>query len=206
MDLDKHEPGGELFNELTKGPDFLTRMSLCHPLSDVVNKAGVKPGNFYLNWGEEAIDLGNEVVVVIGPWRPHALLLENKEAKAESFDPESEEFKSIQQTQKKGQETVPLVGVDYLLHLPEHNETAVFFFNKTAVRAAKDLAKLQQDGHRSALLTSFFNEGKKNSWWIPKAERHELDNVPALPADRVEKFTQPHGAGVEEATGEAPLR
>lgn len=206
MDLDKPKSDGELFNELTKGPDFLTRMSLCHPLSDVVNKAGIKPGNFYLNWGEEAIDLGNEVVVVIGPWRPHALLLRNKEAELESFDPESEEFKQIQQTQKKSQEVVPLVGIDYLLHLPEHNETAVFFFNKTAARAAKDLYKLAEEGHQVALLTSFFNEGKKNSWWIPKAEPHQLDDAPALPADRVEKFSQPHGPGVEEATGEAPLR
>ena len=112
MEIQKRENEQELLARLTKGSDFLPRLSLCHPLSKVVNQAGVRPGSFYLGYGEEAEELGKEVVVGVGPWRPHALLLVNNDPAEESFEPDSAVFQQIEGTRedkKKG--IMPLVGM-----------------------------------------------------------------------------------------------
>lgn len=156
---------------------FVPRLDLLQPSSPAVADDKGKPGE-YLFFGEQ--NLGTAFPVVVGPWRPHALVMDSGQVAAESFDPNSEEFDSIMQESQSGKKTegrTAMHGVDMLLWLPTIGKFAIFFFKKTARKEAPEFRKIAStpDNPQVGEMYSHKVETTQYKWWVPKVRPWEGD-------------------------------
>jgi hypothetical protein len=194
----------EAFDELaTKGATtFLNRISLLQPLSDAVSKgkpANCKAGDFILGFDNNAVLFGREFEAVVGPWRPHAIYINDRKVESESFDSSSPEFKKIEeQTGQRVQGAA--FGMDFLLWIPKIKQFGYFFFSKTARAEAPNALALQG---KLSVFRAVFVETKRFKWWAPKVEAPAVTTYEPAPENKHKAalaiFTNPHGEGVEEA-------
>lgn len=157
----------ETFRDLTGGDQFLQRITLLQKMSDGIGDVG-KVGEYV--FGMDKDNLGNEVEVIVGPWRPHALVLVDGEVEAEAFDSADPLFQQIKGEAVKTKSRMiegrtAMYGVDFLFFVIELQQFGTFFFTKTARREASKVEPLQG---RRALLTSSLVETKRYSWYTPK--------------------------------------
>lgn len=179
----KSQGSQEEFRELTAGSSVLMGIKLMQPLSDPVTAKKAQPGEFML----VNLNLGEEFLAVIGPWRPHALHLKNKTVISESFDQHSDEFKAIERREAELKKTRvegegAMAGVDFLLWLPEKKTFGYYFFCKTAKQIADDVVGKQGE------LVCFTSTlvGKKFKWYLPEIHEPAIDidaTVPQLDYD-----------------------
>lgn len=168
----------EQLNELMTVGDalFLKRIALAQGLSDATTFGLARPGEFTMGKpkrppevSEDFVNLGNTIRVVVGPIRPHALLMEGREVLEESFDPKDPVFERIQakaqaRFKKKGKQN-PMFGTDCLVYVLATKSFATISFMKTARREARPLIAL------SGQVVDIFAhliEGKDNSWFVPR--------------------------------------
>lgn len=140
---------------------------------------------------------GCHVDVINGPWRPHALLLNNQEVQLESFVEDSPDFQRIKGTEQVGQDIVPMIGTDVLYYIdssqinidclnnkrrgltPEqiaveaekykYGIVAVLFFAKTAAQYSTAFGP-EWGGLESGqpfTLSTGLIETKRYSWYVP---------------------------------------
>jgi hypothetical protein len=208
-----------MFDDLVNRGDplFLKRLALAQGLSDSVKKRKAQLGDFTVGVGEDLVNLGPEVKMVVGPMRPHALHLIDGEVEAESFNPDDSVFKKIQQKAlakgKRQQGDSPMFGVDCLFFIPSHGLFVTYFFSKTARREARPLFEL---AGQLIELYSVEVEGKNNSWFVPRVQKlDQAANPPpvidsSLHATALASFNVGGGAGVEDeeddTTEEKPVR
>lgn len=221
-----------MLNELAnKGrAQFLQRIGLLQPLSDEAQGSDVfKAGMFTLGFGDDLAVLGSKdsrgrdkasqvlygscFRAVVGPWRPHALLIEKRAVLAESFDPFSDAFKAIQEeflAKRKREGGGAQFGADYLFYLPDLQVFAVYFFSKTA-RAA--IEHVERNSGKLIQISSRLVEAK-NNWWVPEVV--DLADQTYTPAEgkahtfalsvfeEVKKKKDPKLAPVGDATTDRP--
>lgn len=202
-----------MFDDLVNrgDPFFLKRLSLAQGLSDSVKKRKAQLGDFTYGVGDELVNLGPKVRLVVGPLRPHALHLIDGEVEAESFDPSDPVFKKIQSyamsKTKRPQGDSPAFGMDCLFYIPEKNVFATYFFSKTARREARPLFDL---AGQLIELYSVEVEGKKNSWYVPRVQVLDQGANPppviegSLHATALASFNVGGGAGDDAETDDEP--
>lgn len=113
----------------------LPRVVVQYSLSDAVQAGLAEPRDFIL--GDR--NLGKSFVAFVGPWRPHALVLRDRQIYAESFDPASPVFCEIAldaQKRMRSEERSARVGAEFLLWLPRARRLALFEFSNRATRNA----------------------------------------------------------------------
>lgn len=169
----------EQLNELMTVGDalFLKRIALAQGLSDATTFGLARPGEFTMGKpkrppevSEDFVNLGNTIRVVVGPIRPHALLMEGREVIEESFDPKDPVFERIQaqasaRFKKGNKKRNPMFGTDCLVYVLATKSFATISFMKTARREARPLIAL------SGQVVDIFAhliEGKDNSWFVPR--------------------------------------
>lgn len=154
---------------------FLEPLSIAQPLSEACTGGGARPGDWLSGFGDDQIvvnderdDEGGIVHVVLGPIRPHALLLVKKEVKSESFVQDSKEFQDIQKeamSRSKDQERRAMFGPDFLAYRITSKKFCVYFCSKTARREAPALLEVLT---RPVKLGVKKVEGKAGTWWVPR--------------------------------------
>ena len=93
---------------------LLSRVVLQYSLSDAVQAGRAEPRDFLL--GDR--NLGKSFVAFVGPWRPHALRLVDRQVDAESFDVGSPVFGEIAaeaQQRRRSETRSARVGAEFLL-------------------------------------------------------------------------------------------
>ena len=114
---------------------LLPRVVLQYGLSDAVQAGRAEPRDFLL--GDR--NLGRSFVAFVGPWRPHAVVLLDRQVHAESFDPTSPVFADIAleaQQRCRSETRSARVGAEFLLWLPRARRIALFEFSNRATRNA----------------------------------------------------------------------
>jgi hypothetical protein len=149
---------------------FLNRVQLVQPLSDCFlnSKPVCKPGDYVLGYGDAAVNLGNDVQVLVGHYRYHAIVIQDKKVEAESFDLDDPVYRSIEQEvllRKKKEGRAAKFGIDFLLYFPSVTKFGVYFFAATAKKEAPEALKRQG---KTARFKSLLVEAKGNKWFVPK--------------------------------------
>lgn len=117
-------------------------LKLCYGIMDIVQEGKANVGDYLL--GDR--NLGKEVTIVFGPFRPHAIHICPKEKKrmAESYLKDSDEFKRLQREAKKFTKGFK-AGPEYLVWIPEIEEFALLYFARSTLKLAKDVGKFGND-------------------------------------------------------------
>ena len=160
------------------GGVLLQRVVLQYGLSDAVQEGRAEPRDFLLG----TRNLGKSFVAHVGPWRPHALRLVNREVEAESFDESSPVFQEIQEESRRRGRTegrTARVGVEFLLWLPRARAFALFEFTKFATRNA-DTARARAGG-LALFTTELVGTG---GWFIPVCQDAPPGRYRVLPGRR----------------------
>ena len=168
------EPDANFQATVAKGDkQFLTRMSLGQPLSDAVLQGKAKPGDYFLGAKDQVRNLGSKFVALVGHYRYHAIIIQDKKVEAESFDLNDPVFKQIEQevvrkVKKEGR--AAKFGIDFLLYLPAAlnpsltvDEFVVYYFAATAKREAPEALKRQ--GRMATFSSKIVGDSKK--WFVP---------------------------------------
>jgi hypothetical protein len=88
--------GVDIFEEMTKGSEFLQRVQL-FTKGKLIDKGLIGAGHYGVPGGEdEVIDLGPEIDIIPYAWRPKALDTSDRDAIIEVYDAKSAEFLRIQ--------------------------------------------------------------------------------------------------------------
>lgn len=157
----------------------LPRVVLQYAPSDAVQAGWAEPRDFVLG-GKR--NLGKAFVAQVGPWRPHALRLVNREVDAESFDETSPVFREIEEEarhRRRSQGRTARVGVEFLLWIPRARCFALYEFSKFAMRNA-DTARL-----RTGRLALFSTQAVGMSgWFVPVCEDAPPGRYRAMPERR----------------------
>lgn len=160
------------------GGQPLSRVVLQYALSDAVQEGRAEPRDFLL--GDR--NLGKAFVAHVGPWRPHALRLVNREVDAESFDPTSPTFQEIEEEarrRRRSETRSARVGVEFLLWIPRARRIALIeFFNRASGNAQAVRART---GGLALFTTELVGAG---SWFMPVCVEAPPGRYRALPVRR----------------------
>jgi len=149
---------------------FLKRVQLLQPLSDAVVKGepvGCRPGEYLIGMKDKAARLTNQMVVLVGRYRFHAIVIQDKKVEAESFDQNDPVYVSIERevlSKVKKPNRAVKFGIDFLLYIVELNQFGVYFFAGTAKQEAPEALKRQG---KLALFSSRLVESGSNKWYVP---------------------------------------
>lgn len=156
----------------------LPRVVVQYSLSDAVQAGLAEPRDFLL--GDR--NLGKSFVAFVGPWRPHAVLLEDRQLHGESFDPTSPVFAEIAreaQQRRRSEQRSARVGVEFLLWLPRARRIALFEFSNRATRNA--VTAHQRMGALALFTTELVGSG---GWFMAVCQDPPPGRYRALPVRR----------------------
>lgn len=147
----------------TKAGSFLPRLQLMTSNSDQCKKTDGFPVNHYaLVRGKNLQDLGIEVDVLVVEWRPKAL--EMGDSIITEFDPNSDEFKRIQdKTDEKDSNC--MFGPEYLVFIPTIMEWATFFMGSKSSR--NESGNMRTRLQKAATLKGQELSNKNFTWYSP---------------------------------------
>ena len=201
---------------LTRTSEYLPQVRIYGSESTIV-KEGVFPmGHLGLyKSADNIVDLGTEVDAVILDWRPRAAIVSgdspvsffgkyNEETSEWEFSKEFLEIKQQAMSKVKGY----LVGLEYLMYLPEYQCYCLFFMGSVTLRreSANMKAILEQDvpvNERVALIKIKLIKTSQYTWHgvtvtnssTPAVINEDPDDVIA----EIQKFRNPQDSGVELA-------
>jgi len=184
-----------VFKETTKSGDYLPRLQLMTSASDKC-KSGEFPINHYaLIRDQNYDDVGEAVDLLVVTWRPKALEIGDEVISV--FDPESPEFKRIQE--KSGEkDSGCMYGPEYLVYLPSAKVFATFFCGSKSAR--REAPTIQNKLGKPATLKAKKIETKKYTWYAPSCTAcstpFETPDIEDL-KKAVEKFNNPPANTVE---------
>jgi len=139
---------------------FLGRISQQYGVSDKVTEGIANVGEFWLG----NTNLGKTFSAVVGPYRSHATLFEDKKLVQESYDGSSEVFQKIQKKQSRWAKGAK-AGPEFLFYLPDHGKFATLQFARTTLECAPEFGRA-----RGALITVGTRLVKaKNNFLVPTA-------------------------------------
>ena len=162
-DTNLQKYGTEVADKLTK-MGFLPRLQLMTGNSKQC-KSGKFPVNKYaLISGQEHIEVGEPIDVLVLVWRPKAIDT-GAEEMIISHDIESTEFQRIQE-QSNVKDSGCMFGQEFLVYVPSHEKFATFFMGtKTARREAPNMLALCQKG---ATLSAQEIKTKRHTYYSPQ--------------------------------------
>ena len=200
---------------LTRTSEYLPQIRVYGSESTIV-KEGVFPMGhlgLYIS-ADKIVDLGTEVEAVVIDWRPRAAIVSgdspvsffgkyNEETKTWEFSKEFTEIKDQAMSKVKGY----LVGLEYLLYLPEYQRLCLFFMGSVTLRreSANMKAILEQDkpvNEKVALIKIKLIKTSQYTW---HGVTVTPSSTPVVIEDRQEilegmgKFRNPKDSGVELA-------
>ncbi len=175
------------FMELAKSTEFLARLQL-YTKGKAINKGQVKPGHYGIPEGEEVIDLGDQIDLVVLARRPKALDMTDTDAVLVSYDPESDEFKRIA-AESMEKESHCMYGPSFLVYERSSKRFLEFFCGSKSTRseakklypflpltddsiarqkaAGNDVSNLEAHGPLDMTLKSRLVEKGTYSWHVP---------------------------------------
>lgn len=156
----------------------LPRVVLQYHLSDAVQAGRAEPRDFLL--GER--NLGKAVVAHVGPWRPHAVILVNRQVVAESFDERSPVFREIEQEARhrgRSAQRTARVGIEFLLWLPRARSFALFEFAGVSARTAT--TAFARAGRLALLTTELVGT---SGWFMPICQDAPAGRYRSIPLRR----------------------
>lgn len=199
-----------VFEELTKGTEYLERLQLAQGQSKVVQKRKVQVGSFYIPSGDDdGEDLGESVDLLVLARRPKALDFSDREAIIENFEPQSAEFKRIQ-AESADKDSGCIYGITFLVFERTTGQFLEYFCSSKSTRQEarklfpflprtqadvdRDLALAKEQGIKAEdiegtrspkplTLTSDLVEKPKFSWYVPLTSScsQPFSNVPPMP-------------------------
>lgn len=188
---------------VSKASDFLPYVALHGSNSKLVKKGEFPMGHFGLSVSSQSvIDLGDNFVMLVLAWRPKAMAFNPKAISY--FDPNSEDFKRIEDKSKNTKEKGWGCGPEFLIWLPDKAMFASYYLgNKTGRNESPNiLGPLQERGPFVCKQESHLIETTEFSWHGPRTRKHDLGII-LPPAEKVlvevNKFNNPPVAQEELA-------
>ncbi len=126
----------ENFNDLFAGYDTMPRLEISCGNSACCQDGSISVGHFYLKDGEESIDLGTEIDVMVLAMRAKALAFEPKLRIV--YDQNHAEFAKIAEEAKE--EDYATSGPEFIFYT-EHGFCTFYLKSTTAKRRGKSIAK-----------------------------------------------------------------
>jgi len=179
----------EDFNAIAKSSDFLGRLQL-YTKGKAVNRGLVRPGHFGIPEGEEVMDLGDSINLLVLGRRPKALDMSDTEAVIAVYDVASDEFKRIQAASGE-RDSHCMYGPSFLVYEETSGRFLEFFCGTKSARAeakkifpflpltqaaidamatrGEDVGNLQPHGPLPMTLKSKLVEKGTFSWHVPVA-------------------------------------
>lgn len=197
-DLDKHD--ASVFEAVTKVGDFLPRLQLMTSNSKKCKSGDFPINNYAIVDGQNFIDLGSAVDVLMVTWRPKALEMGDEVIAV--YDENDEQFKRIQEKADE-KDSGCMFGPEYLVYVPQVKKFTTFFMgSKSARREAPNAnARLK----KAATLKSKEITTKKYNWYAPTVSPcstpFEMPESEVL-KEQVDKFNNPPVSEVERVEDE----
>lgn len=144
---------------------WLPRLQLCGSNTLLCKEKKVEMGTYALiRSANDFVPMGERVEAILFNRRPKAMRISGDEVTS-IFNPESEEFKAIQQESEE-QDSGCFWGPEFLLYLPTLKEFCLFLCgSKSARREAKVFYALM---HKPIILEAYLAKSKRYSWHVPK--------------------------------------
>lgn len=188
----------ENFEKIATATAFLPRLQLFG-----ANSGAVKEGKMPMaHWGlvpqkDTYVDLGPTVDVIPISWRPKAMKFSETGTPISFFDPESEEFKKIEQeADNKVQGAV--YGHEFLVYVPAAAKFAIYYMcSITSRRQAPEVRALLGKG---ATLGTVLISNKQYKWHGPTVNVCPNPLEPPNMSDvtrNAESFNNPESSSVE---------
>jgi len=201
--LQKHDD--EAFDIAASSTKFLPRIQLMTSNSQKCKDGEFQINNYALVDGQNFIDIGKEVDVIVIAWRPKALDL--GDTLIAVYDINDTEFKRIQDEAEE-KDSNCMFGHEYLLYLPERSIFVTFFLGNKSAR--KESPNLKSQMHKGATLKAHQLSNKNYSWWsvliVPCSSPMDVPDKSSI-LEEVEKFNDPPATEVEKvAEGESNKR
>lgn len=191
FDIFKRQEADEKLAEMTQqAQSFLPSLSLQYGVSTAVTEGKAHVRDYVLG----DLNLGKEVVVVFGPYRPRAEVWNDGElVEGPFYDDETEEYQTIHKAAKRFAKGAK-AGPEFLIWVPEAQKFAVLHFARTNLGQAGEVRTF---GAKPVILTSKVIKGKNNTYPVYKLNPFDGDEKAlALPskeaaAEAEELFTAP---------------
>jgi hypothetical protein len=183
--------------------EYLDRVSLQHGVSAAVTEGTAKAGDILL--GKET-NLGDDVVMLVIGWRPHAIEFDEDGVAAESFDRKDPEYVRIAAA---GFKQGYYYGPDYLCYFPDFEKFGSWHFSRTNRKQGVALAKWIEGPIR---VWSENKKGKKATYKVLVAEPAEdyVIDLEAIDPEKkewaVSKFYEPLRQLTTDETPAGPSR
>lgn len=195
----------EDFNAVATSTDFLPRLQLFGSNSAAVKEDKIGVAHYGLVQGEDIVDLGKEVDLLVVCWRPKALEITESGILA-VHDTNHHDFERIKRLSSV-KDSQCMFGPEYLVWVPSQMRYATFFAgSKTARREARNIQTLLG---KAATFKSHLIKTTKYSWHgpqvVPCSAPIELPEEAEL-IEQAEKFTNPPAPTVETAQTEERAR
>lgn len=198
----------EAYTELARSADYLGRLQL-YTKGKAIDKGLIRPGHFGIpESGEEIIDLGDSIDVLVLARRPKAIDMSDKEAIIVSHDIASEEFKRIA-AKSLEKESNCMYGPSFLVFERSSGRFLELFCGTKTTRAeakkvypflplteadikSRGLQNVEPHGPLPMTLRSRLVEKGSYSWHAPVIQKCSapFTNVPqpAIVCAEIEKF------------------
>lgn len=212
--------GLDVFENLTKGSDFLQRMQL-YTKGRMIDKGIIGSGRYGVPQGEDEVaDLGEEVDVIPFSWRPKALDTSDRDAIIEVYDPASKEFQRIEDA-AGGKDSGCMYGPTFLIFERSTGKFYELFCGNAsgrissrsimpyaplseagAIKQTEETGKLvEAHGPEMCTLGVKYTQKKTYGWHVIIVHRCStpFDNLPTQEVilEEVNKFLAKEGTGVE---------
>jgi hypothetical protein len=180
---------------------FLPRVQLMQSTSEQVATGKMRPGVYALVRSKDnAVDLTNEITVLVYSWRPKAIRMSDKDVKV-YYNNKSAEFLQIRKDAEQPNSGC-MYGPEFLIWVPTHKTFATLLMGSaTARREASQLLPLVGKG---ALLRSTLIRGKRHNWQGPVITEYSQgfnpENLPSqdLLNTELNKFNDPPASATEK--------
>jgi len=178
-------PEQELINSQSAG-GFIPGIRIIQGMSEILKEnRDARQGQ----WSLMSDLLPEELHVIIGPYRFHALRMKNNKVDLEDFNftkdvskynprenrwthgPDTPDFKIIKTKVIPDSNTTTvknLTGFDVLLFLQDTQKYAHYFIASTALTMTPTFVQMLSNPGRQGVLGSYLHKGGKHSWWLPK--------------------------------------
>lgn len=193
------------FGAISSSSEFLPRFQLFGSNSDACKEGKIGIGHYGLVNGEEIVDLGKEIDVLLVTWRPKALEISDDGVLA-VHDTKHHDFARIKKTAGQPNSGC-MFGPEFLLYVPSQEKFATFFAGSKTSRKKAPTIRTMLGG--AATFKAELIKTKKFSWHGPVVTpcSTPLD----LPPDEdinfeIERFVNPPEPKIETAQTEERAR
>lgn len=190
----------EVYDELSKGGDYLPYLTLCNGSTKLVTEGKMNVGKYAIVYNKSTFkDLGPSVVAWILAKRPKAADF-SKQNPISYYDYKSKEFEEVK-ARSAIQNSNCCYGTEFLLYL-NSKEFVTYHMSSVSARMISKTVMGLLEMKKPMVLSGVIAKNEKNTWWNPVVNESTIrPDQPDEEKFKIEltKFLNPKSSVVEVA-------